>query len=65
MKNITFTDDQIKKIYEVSYTISESIGKNRQNIINDVVIESLKSDVDRCLIYIYFNLKYLNLFVFL
>lgn len=44
MKNITFTDDQIKKIYEVSYTISESRGKNRQNIINGVVIESLKSD---------------------
>lgn len=44
MKNISFTNDQIKKIYEVSYTISESRGKNRQNIINDVVIESLKSD---------------------
>jgi len=44
MKNILFSNEQIKKIYEVSYTISESRGKNRQNIINDVVIESLKSD---------------------
>jgi hypothetical protein len=44
MKNISFSDEQIKKIYEVSYSISESRGKNRQNIINDVVIESLKSD---------------------
>jgi hypothetical protein len=45
MKNILFLDEQIKRIYEVSYTISESRGKNRQNIINDVVIESLKSDI--------------------
>lgn len=44
MKNISFSDEQIKKIYEVSYSISESRGKNRQNIINDVVIESLKND---------------------
>lgn len=44
MKNITFTNEQIKKIYELSYSISESRGKNRQNTINSVVIESLKSD---------------------
>lgn len=37
-------NEQIKKIYEVSYTISESRGKKRQNIINDVVIEYLKQD---------------------
>jgi hypothetical protein len=35
MKNISFTEDQIKQIYEVSYTISESRGKARQNIINE------------------------------
>jgi len=44
MKNISFTEDQIKQIYEVSYTISESRGKARQNIINEVIIESLKND---------------------
>ena len=44
MKNITFTSEQIKRIYELSYNISESRGKNRQNVINDVVIESLKMD---------------------
>jgi hypothetical protein len=44
MKNITFTNEQIKKIYELSYSVSESRGKNRQNTINSVVIESLKSD---------------------
>lgn len=44
MKQITFSAEQIKRIYEVSYSISESRGKNRQNIINEIVIESLKSD---------------------
>ena len=50
-KNITFSNEQISKIYEVSYSISESRGKKRQNIINSVVIESLKRDItyDGCL----------------
>jgi hypothetical protein len=44
MKNIHFTNDQIKKIYEISYSISESRGKKRQNILNEMVIESLRKD---------------------
>jgi len=50
-KNIAFSNEQISKIYEVSYSINQSRGKNRQNIINSVVIESLKQDetYDGCL----------------
>jgi hypothetical protein len=44
MKEINFTAEQIKKIYEISFSISESRSKKRQNIINEVVKESLKLD---------------------
>lgn len=44
MKKISFSEEQIKKIYEISYSIQESRGKNRQDVINGVVIESLKND---------------------
>jgi hypothetical protein len=43
---MNFSKEQIKKIYEVSYSVAESKSKTRQNIINEVVIESLKSDAD-------------------
>jgi hypothetical protein len=41
MKNLKINKSEIKKIYEVSYKVSESTGKARQHIINQVVIDGL------------------------
>ncbi len=46
ISKFTFTPEQIFRIYKQSYTISESRGKNRQNTINDVVVETLKNHSD-------------------
>ena len=42
MKNINLSPDDIYKIYKISYSVAESRGKKKQNIINEVVIDSLK-----------------------
>lgn len=42
MKNLILTSKQIHEIYELSYSISESRGKKRQEIINHNVIDALK-----------------------
>jgi hypothetical protein len=43
MENFVITASQIQNIYSSSYTIGESRGKKRQHIINETIIESLKS----------------------
>lgn len=43
MKNLTFSEEEIKQIHELSFSsISDSRGKARQNKINEVVIGALK-----------------------
>lgn len=42
MKNVNISSEDIKSIYEVSYNISKSRGKNRQETINNVIINLLK-----------------------
>jgi len=43
IKNIKFSEDQIFSVYKLSYSISESTGKEKKNIINTIIIESLKN----------------------
>ena len=43
MKKLQINNEKIKQIYEVSYSVAESKGKKRQNIINEIIIEELKN----------------------
>lgn len=43
MKNLIFTEDQLRSIYILSYSLAEAKGKKRQQIIDSKIIESLKN----------------------
>jgi hypothetical protein len=44
MKNLTFSEEQIKNIYKISYSLSELRSRKRQDVINNIVIESIISN---------------------